>query len=310
MRLIFMGTPDFAVPCLARALADGHEIALVMTQPDKPKGRGYEVSPPPVKVFAMEHGLEVYQPATLKNNEEAVRRIAACDADVAVVVAYGRILRQDILDIPRYGCINVHASLLPRYRGAAPIQYAVLNGDEQSGVTTMLLDAGIDTGDMLLSRKVPIPEAMTAGELHDILMDEGAQAMSDTLAAISGGTIKRIPQDNAAATHAPMLSRELSPLTLTMPARELHNRVRGLNPWPSAQITAKGKTLKIHRSAVAETAASAAPAGTVLAVSPLTIACGEGTGLVLIEVQPEGTRRMTGEEYARGRRLQPGDNIH
>ncbi len=303
MRIVFMGTPEFAVPCLERLIADGHEVVLAVTQADKPKGRGYTLTPPPVKVCAMSHGVEVYQPDSLKNNPEALERLASCRPDVGIVVAYGRLLPQAALDIPRYGCINVHASLLPKYRGAAPIQWAVLNGEKESGVTTMQMDAGLDTGDMLLTRRCAIPPDMTAGELHDRLSMDGAAVLSDTLKALEAGNLSPVKQEGESC-YAPMLSRELSVIDWKRPAADLHNQVRGLNPWPSASTRLRGKILKIHRSQVGEP--TEAVPGTVVKQSPFTIACGGGGSLELLEVQYEGAKRMAGTDFLRGRAVEIG----
>lgn len=304
MRLVFMGTPAFAVPCLKRMLDDGHEVALVVTQADKPKGRGHQMTPPPVKAFALEHDLPVYQPAVLKS-EEACERLAAEKADVFVVVAYGRILSRRILDMPRFGCINVHASLLPRYRGAAPIQWAVLNGERESGVTTMQMAEGVDTGDMLLQKRCAVSETMTAGELHDVLSGLGAQTLSETLMRLEKGDLAPVAQDDSQSCYAPMLDKSFCPLDWNKPAQSLHNQIRGLNPWPSATCGADGKKLKVHASQVG--ARCDAPAGTVICQAPFTVACGGGTSLRLVEVQADGGRRMAAEDYFRGHPLISGD---
>lgn len=303
MRVVFMGTPDFAVPCLKRLLEDGHQVALVVTQSDKPKGRGHQMAPPPVKAYALTNNIEVYQPKSLKN-EEAVARIAAAEPQVIVVVAYGKILPQAILDLPPFGCINVHASLLPKYRGAAPIQWAVLNGETESGVTTMQMEAGLDTGDMLLFSRCPIPKEMTAGELHDRLSADGAELLSRTLKGLEAGNLHPVKQNDEEACYASMLDKSMSPLDWSKPARRLHDQVRGLNPWPSAATHYEGKTLKIHKSRVGGDV-SAKP-GTIVKLNPLTIACGGGTSLILLEVQGEGAKRMTAEDYLRGHPMQIG----
>lgn len=306
MRVVFMGTPDFAVPCLKQLLQDGYQVPLVVTQSDKPKGRGHQLAPPPVKAFAMTEGLEVYQPVSLKK-EEAVTQIAAAKPDVIVVVAYGKILPQAILDLPAFGCINVHASLLPKYRGAAPIQWAVLNGETESGVTTMQMDAGLDTGDMLLRSSCPITEEMTAGELHDRLSMEGAKLLSRTLRALEAGDLHPVRQNSAESCYAPMLDKSLSPVDWTRPAGSLHNQVRGLNPWPSASTSYEGKLLKIHKSQVGETVK--AEPGIIVKLDPLTIACGGGTSLILLEVQGEGAKRMAAADYLRGHPMKRGDRL-
>lgn len=306
MRMIFMGTPDFAVPCLERLLADGHRVELVVTQADKPKGRGHQMAPPPVKVCAQNHGIPVFQPATLRD-EEAFRTLEAIRPEVMVVVAYGRILPQRILSLPKYGCINVHASLLPRYRGAAPIQWAVLNGETEAGVTTMQMEAGLDTGDMLLQSRRELPDTMTAGELHDCLSEDGAALLSKTIRELEAGALHPIQQDDALSCYAPMLDKSLSPLDWTKPAAQLHNQVRGLNPWPSASCCYQGKTLKVHRSRVG--GSCTAKPGTVVGTAPLTIACGEGTSLELLEVQGEGSKRMAAADFLRGHPVTVGQPL-
>lgn len=296
MNVIFMGTPEFAVPCLTRLIEDGHTVSLVVTQGDKPRGRGQKLMPPPVKACALEHGLPVFQPTTLKDEavQEELRRH---NADMIVVVAYGKILPKAVLDMPPHGCINVHASLLPRYRGAAPIQWAVLNGEPETGVTTMCMDVGLDTGDMLLKSSCPITEDMTAGELHDALSVQGAALLSDTLKALENGTLTRTPQTGE-SNYAPMLDKGLCAMDFKKSAAELHNQVRGLNPWPTATAKVGGKILKIHRTRVG--AACVVKPNTVISTAPFTISCGEGTSLILLEVQGEGGKRMAAEDFFRG----------
>ena len=252
--------------------------------------------PPPVKACALEHGIPVFQPTTLKDEavQEELRR---CNADVIVVVAYGKILPKAVLDMPPHGCINVHASLLPRYRGAAPIQWAILNGERESGVTTMYMDVGLDTGDMLLKSQCPITEDMTAGELHDALSVQGAALLSKTLKALENGTLTRMLQTGD-SNYAPMLDKSLCAMDFTKRAADLHNQVRGLNPWPTATVKVAGKTLKIHRTRVGESC-NAEP-NTVICTAPFTVSCGEGTSLILTEVQGEGGKRMAAEDFFRG----------
>ena len=304
MRIVFMGTPDFAVPCLQRLLEDGHEVPAVFTQPDKPVGRHAVLTPPPVKQLALSHGIPVYQPTKMRDGTVAalLRELAP---DCLVVVAYGRILPQEILDVPPRGCVNIHGSLLPRYRGAAPIQWSVIRGETVTGVTSMFMDAGMDTGDIIDTLTTPIGENETAGELFERLAPLGARLLSTTLAAIADGTVTRRPQNDAEATMAPMLEKAMGRLDLTRPARELHNQVRGMNPWPGAFCTAGGKTLKIHETRVA--AGSGAP-GTLLCADPVTVACGEGA-LQLVTVQPEGKPRMAAEAWLRGARLSQGARL-
>lgn len=304
MRIVFMGTPDFAVPCLEKILADGHEVPAVFTQPDKPVGRHAVLTPPPVKQLALSHGIPVYQPTKMRDGTVAalLRELAP---DCLVVVAYGRILPQEILDVPPRGCVNIHGSLLPRYRGAAPIQWSVIRGETVTGVTSMFMDAGMDTGDIIDTLTTPIGENETAGELFERLAPLGARLLSTTLAAIADGTVTRRPQNDAEATMAPMLEKAMGRLDLTRPAQELHNQVRGMNPWPGAFCTAGGKTLKIHETRVA--AGSGAP-GTLLCADPVTVACGEGA-LQLVTVQPEGKPRMAAEAWLRGARLPQGARL-
>lgn len=305
MKVVFMGTPEFAVPCLNRLISDGHRVVLAVTQEDKPKGRKFTLTPPPVKQCALANGIEVFQPDTLKNNSQAWDRIAGYGADLFVVVAYGQILPPQVLAIPRYGCINVHASLLPKYRGAAPIQWAILNGETETGVTTMFMDKGLDTGDMLLKKRVPIPPEMTSGELYNILSGVGAEALSDTLKELEAGTLNARKQDDALKSYAPMLSRELSPIDWGRTAAEIHNQVRGLNPWPSALTTVGKRELKIHRSLPTSGRDGVQP-GTVIDTSPLTIACGMGTALQLLEVQLEGSKRMDCHSFLLGHPIEKG----
>ena len=297
MKLIFMGTPDFAVPSLERLLADGHTVSLVVTQPDKPVGRKQIMTPPAVKVCAESHGLAVYQPTSMRT-QEAYDRLAEEQVDAIIVVAYGKILPKAILDLTPNGCINVHGSLLPRYRGAAPVQWAVLNGDTEAGVTTMLLDEGVDTGDMLLTFSRPLDDTITGGELFDLLAADGADLLSRTLDALQKGTLVPTPQPEEGACYASMLNKSMCPLDWTKPARALHNQVRGMNPWPVATCCMDGKTTKVFVTRVGENT-DAVP-GTVVAVQPLTVACGDGTTLIIDELQAEGSRRMAAADYLRG----------
>lgn len=306
MRVVFMGTPDFAVPSLKRLIADGHTVSLVVTQADKPKGRGQVMTPPPVKAYAIEQGLPVFQPTKMKT-EETLETIKAATPDVIVVVAFGRILPPSILELPRYGCVNVHGSLLPRYRGAAPIQWAVINGDEEAGVTTMQMNEGLDTGDMLLVSKRPLSEDMTGGELFDLLCEDGAALLSETLKGLESGSIQPIPQNDEEATYAPMLDKSMSRIDWSLPAKTLQNRIRGLNPWPSAVTTYKGKTLKIHSSKVGDST-NESP-GTVISTVPLQIACGDGMALQPLQVQLEGSKRMAAEDFLRGRPMTVGEKL-
>lgn len=304
MKLIFMGTPDFAVPSLERLLADGHEVVLAVTQPDKPVGRKRVLTPPPVKVCAQSHGIPVYQPASMKT-EETRLYLSGFSADAIIVVAYGKILPPAILHMTPLGCINVHGSLLPRYRGAAPVQWAILNGDAETGVTTMRLDEGVDTGDMLLMSRRPLSDTVTGGELFDLLAQDGAALLSRTLTGLLEGTVQPQKQPEEGACYAAMLDKSMTPLDWSKPAKRLHDQVRGMNPWPVASTVFEGKTLKVYVSRVAENVAG--QPGEILSLSPLVVACGEGTALELVEVQYEGARRMTAGEFLRGHPMNIGD---
>ena len=303
MKLIFMGTPDFAVPSLERLIADGHTVSLVVTQPDKPVGRKQVLTPPAVKVCALAHGIEVFQPTSMRT-EETLSRLAEENADAIVVVAYGKILPKSVLELTPGGCINVHGSILPRYRGAAPVQWAVINGDAEAGVTTMLLDEGVDTGDMLLVMRRPLEEHTTGGELFDLLAQDGAELLSRTLNELAAGTLTPTPQPAEGACYASMLDKSMCPLDWNKPAYVLHNQVRGMNPWPVATCHVDGKTMKVFVTRVGETV-DAAP-GTVVCQNPLTVACGDGSSLIVDELQMEGSRRMAAADYLRGHPIAVG----
>ena len=302
MRVIFMGTPDFAVPSLEKLLEAGYEVCAVYTQPDKPKGRGHKLQAPPVKELALQHEIPVFQPATLRK-EEVQEELRSWNADVIIVVAYGKILPKAVLDMPPYGCINVHGSLLPKYRGAAPIQWTVIHGEKVAGVTTMFMGEGVDTGDMLLKTETPVGEEETAGELFDRLKDLGADLLLDTLKQLEQGTLKPTPQNEEEATRAPMLSKELSVIDWTKSAQELHDLIRGLNPWPSAYSYLEGKKLKLHASRVRE--GSGPPGKAFTQDGKLMVYCGEGA-LELVEIQTENGKRMDGKSYLLGHPLQDG----
>lgn len=302
MRIIFMGTPDFAVPCLQAMLDAGHQVCGVFTQPDKPKGRGYTLTPPPVKELALRHGLEVFQPNTLRDGE-AAKIIAEKQPELIVVVAYGKILPKEILDLPPYGCVNVHASLLPKYRGAAPIQWSVINGDPVTGVTTMYMAEGLDTGDMLLQAETPIDPEETAGQLHDRLAQMGAKLMVETAAALEAHTVQRRAQDDSLSCYAEMLHKGLSKIDWSKPAQTVHNLVRGLSPWPVASTVYHGKGLKIHKTAVNPEIRGAA--GVIIEKNgQYFVCCGEGA-VELLTVQYEGGKRMAGQDFFRGHPLHP-----
>ncbi len=303
MRIVFMGTPDFAVMPLRVLVEDGHAVVGVFTQPDKPKNRGMKLQAPPVKEYALSQGLTVFQPEKVKDGT-ALGILQELRPDLIVVAAYGRILPRDILDLPPLGCINIHSSLLPKYRGAAPIHWAILNGETESGVTIMHMAEELDAGDIIAFAKTPIDPDETVGELHDRLSIMGATLLSDTVVEIAAGRAKRTPQDAALVSFAPMLSRALSPLDWTRHAIMLHNQVRGLTPWPSATATLGGKTVKIWKTRRTDETSKAAP-GTVLRAEAdgISLACGEGSVLVIEQLQAEGKRRMSAAEYLRGNPL-------
>jgi len=304
-RVVFMGTPAFAVPSLS-AVAGSETVTLVVTNPDRPSGRGQALSIPPVKAEALRLGVPVFQPEKAKH-PDSVTRIAAENPDLIVVVAYGHILPKSILDIPPLGCWNVHASLLPKYRGAAPINWAVARGERVTGVTIMKMDVGMDTGPMLLVRETPISGDDTAGTLFDRLSRLGAEALSEALRRLHEGTISETPQDDRLATHAPMLTKEHGRIDWSRPAVEVRNLVRGMTPWPSAFTTHAGKALKILSATVCE---GRGEPGEILEIGRdgIVVACGEGA-LALGRVQPEGGREMSSREYAQGRRMAKGERL-
>lgn len=303
MRLVFMGTPDFAVPALRSLVSAGHDVVGVFCQPDRPRGRGHKMMAPPVKEEAVKLGIPVYQPQSVKT-DEALQILKDLAPQCIVVVAYGKLLPKTILDLPEYGCVNIHASLLPHYRGAAPIQWAVINGDQTTGVTIMKMDEGMDTGDILSVEPMVIPEDMTAGELFDALSELGGKQIVTTLEQLEKGEVTPISQNHEQASLAPMLDRSLSAMEFTKTARALHNLIRGLNPWPSAKITVDGVGMKIHASQVLGPC-NGRP-GEVLDEKQFVICCGDGVALRLTQVQPDGSRRMADEDFLRGHPIAKG----
>lgn len=303
MRIVFMGTPEFAVPSLSRLLADGHTVAAVFTQPDKPKNRGMKLTPSPVKQAALSAGIPVYQPATLKG-EEPLEALRALAPELIVVAAYGKLLPKAVLEVPKLGCINVHSSLLPKYRGAAPINWAIVNGERETGVTIMCMAERLDAGDILSQAAIPIGEDETAEELHDRLAALGGELLSQTVRELAAGTAVRTPQNEAEYTYAPMLSRELSPLDFRKSARALHNQIRGLTPWPASSAVVAGREFKVYASRCTGEETDAAP-GTLLRAGAegIVLACGDGKALTLTEVQAPGKRRMAAADYLRGHPL-------
>lgn len=308
MRIVFMGTPDFAVGSLQALCESGkHEILAVVTQPDRPKGRGNKLLQTPVKEYALEQGLTVYQPQKVKN-PEFVELLHELQPELIVVAAFGQFLSKEILELPKYGCINVHASLLPKYRGAAPIQYAIIKGEKESGVTIMQMDIGMDTGAMLDKVVVPIAENTTMGELHDALREQGATLLLQVIDKIAAGTAVAEPQDDAQATYATLLDRSMEHIDWSKTAQEVHNLIRGFNPAPSTFTKLpNGKSLKIWGSKITDKSSTAA-AGTVIETGKHSffVACGEGV-LEITEVQPESKKRMPAQVFLNGRGVQEGD---
>ena len=304
MRILFMGTPDIAADSLAALLGAGHEVCAVFTRRDKPVGRKQILTAPPVKQLAQSHDIPVYQPRTLRDgsSDALIEQLAP---DIIVVVAYGCIIPPQLLHIAKYGCINLHVSLLPKYRGSAPIQWAVLNGDAETGVSIMQLDEGLDTGDVLMVEPVAIDPEETSGELFDRVSAVGAKTLVDALAKIEAGQLTPVPQDHSKATLAPPLSKDTARFAFTEDAANIHNWVRGMNPWPTAWFEQDGKRIKVSECRLAENPQNAAP-GTVLALKPLTVAAQNGA-VALLSVTPEGGKPMAGTAWAAGRRLKTGD---
>lgn len=306
MRILFMGTPDIAAACLEALYAAGHEICAVYTRRDKPVGRKQVLTAPPVKTVARAHGTPVFQPRTLRDGGED-ENIRALAPELIVVVAYGCILPASVLQIPKHGCINLHVSLLPKYRGSAPVQWSVLNGDAETGVSIMQMDEGLDTGDVLACEKLAIGPEETSGELFDRVTAVGAQVLCRVIPAIEAGSLAPVPQDHAHATLAPVLTKELAEFRFSEDAAHIHNWVRGMNPWPAAWfVTSGGKKVKVMESRLAESAGEAP--GIVLATKPLTVACGSGA-IQLLRVVPEGSKPMEGSAFAAGLRLKAGDQL-
>ena len=305
MRILFMGTPEFAVEQLKRLVETGHEICGVFTQPDKPKNRGMKMTFSPVKEYALTHGLEVYQPTKMRDGN-ALAIVRELQPELIVVAAYGRILPEDILTLPPFGSINVHSSVLPKYRGAAPINWAILDGQKETGVTIMYMTRDLDAGDIVCSKKTDIMPDEDARELTHRLALLGADALEDAIEKIADGTAVRTPQDHSASTYAPMLSKDLSPMDWTRSAQALHDQVRGLIPWPCASMELGGKKVKVFKTRMGEEINAAA--GTILTAGKqgLEIACGDGHSLWILELQAEGGKRMMSADYLRGHPVEIG----
>lgn len=306
MKIIFMGTPDFAAASLEALIASRHEIQAVVTQPDKPKGRKGELTPSPVKVVAEEKGIKVYQPLKVRD-EEFVETLRAYNPDVIVVVAFGQIIPLSILKMPKFGCVNIHGSLLPKYRGAAPIQWAVLDGEKETGITTILMDEGIDTGDILLKKTIQIDTDETSGSLFDKLMALGAETILETLDELEKGNLTPTKQGESPTAYAKMLTKAMGLIDFTRPAKELDCFVRGMDPWPSAYTLLSGKTLKLWKVRAVE---GSGKAGSVIDIGKesFTIACGEGA-IEVLEVQLEGKKRMSAGDFLKGSTLNIGQEL-
>lgn len=306
LRIIFMGTPDFACPTLTRLIERGEDVIAVVTQPDRPKGRGQKLVPPPVKVIAEKHGIPVLQPLKVRA-PEVIAQIRELNPDLIIVVAFGQILPQSLLDIPRHGCINIHASLLPRYRGAAPLNWCLINGEAETGITTMQMDAGLDTGDMLVKRAIPIGPDEDAQSLHDRLSLLGADTIDETLDRLLAGTLIREQQNDSLTCYAPMLKKEDGLIDWSREPQQIGNLVRGLTPWPGAYTSLEGKTLKLYKVSVAD--GNGKP-GEVIAAGKdgIIVACGSGS-LRIEELQLEGRKRLSAPEFLAGCRLEPGSRL-
>ena len=307
MRIVFMGTPDFAVPCLERLIDIGEEVIGVFTQTDKPVGRKQVLTPSDVKVCAVKHNIPVFQPKTLRDGN-ALEILKDINPELIVVTAYGKILPEEIIDFPKYGCINIHASLLPKYRGAAPIQWSIINGDKVTGVTSMQMDVGLDTGDIILRKETEIGENETAGELFDRLKLIGAEVLEETVGLIKNNNVKRIKQDDEKATYVTQLDKSFSPVDFSKTAQEIHNKVRGLNPWPVASFVLDGKRFKLWETKISEKTEK--QAGTVIdSNNKLIIACGMNTSIELVTIQPEGKNKMYASDYLRGHCVPAGTKL-
>lgn len=307
MRIVFMGTPDFAVDCLDILVEKGHDVAGVFSQPDKPQGRKQIMTPPAVKARALELGLDVYQPVSFKDGS-AAELLEKLAPELIVVVAYGKLIPQRVLDIPKYGCINVHASLLPKLRGAAPIQWSVINGEKETGVTTMQLDAGLDTGDILLVKKTRIEPNETSGELFDRLKVLGAELLIETIDAIISGTLKPQKQGDSESTYASMLDKSLSPVDFTKTAQQVHDHIRGLEPWPVATTVINEKVIKLYGSRLGGYSGKK-PGEVVRADKELHICCGDGNCVVITQLQAQGKNKLNAADFLRGFKIEEGTVI-
>lgn len=307
MRIVFMGTPDFAVDCLDILVEKGHDVVGVFSQPDKPQGRKQIMTPPAVKARALELGLDVYQPVSFKDGTaaEILEKLAP---ELIVVVAYGKLIPQRVLDIPKYGCVNVHASLLPKLRGAAPIQWSVINGEKETGVTTMQLDAGLDTGDILLVKKTAIEPDETSGELFDRLKVLGAELLIETIDAMLAGTLSPVKQDDSQSTYASMLDKSLSPVDWSKTAQQVHDHIRGLEPWPVATTVINDKVVKLYGSRLGGYFGKAA-GEVVRADKEFVVCCGDGNGVIITQLQAQGKNKLNAADFLRGFKIEEGTMI-
>lgn len=307
MKIVFMGTPDFAVPCLKVLAEISHEVSAVFTQPDKPKGRGYKMIPTPVKSVALEYGLPVYQPLSLRkgdNAQQAMEILKNISPDLIVVTAYGQILPKEILELPKYKCINIHASLLPKYRGAAPINWCLLNGETQTGVTSMLMSEGLDTGDMLIKKSTDIGENETYQELYSRLAVMGGEVLTETIEAIEKGTLSPQKQDDLLSCYSPMIRKEMSALDFSKSVQEIHNTIRGVTGF----TLLNGKRLKVFKSEIVS-GNSDAENGTIVNTDNFTVKCGDGGLIKFDEIQLEGSKRMKTADFLRGKKLVSGEKL-
>lgn len=302
-----MGTPEFAVPSLDMLVKEGYEILAVVTQPDKPKGRGKKVSMPPVKEYAIKNEIMVLQPPKIKTTE-FLFQLKELNPDLLVTAAYGKILSKEILDVPTYGCINVHGSLLPKYRGAAPIHWAIINDEKETGITTMYTDIGLDTGDMLLSSRVAINEDTTVGELHDELSLLGAEVLKNTLDALKSGNLRRVKQNDMESTYAPMINKEVGKIDWCKDAEQIHNLVRGTNPWPGAYTLYKGSRMRVWKTSITNQNENSYQCGTILRVSDDGILVSTKSGNInILEVQFDSSKKMHVRDYIRGHIIDEGE---
>ena len=309
MKIVFMGTPEFAVPCLRTLAESSHGVAAVFTQPDKPKGRGYKMIPTPVKAAAEEYGLPVYQPLSLRKGEDAEQVMTILNdiaPDLIVVTAYGQILPKEVLELPKYGCINIHASLLPKYRGAAPINWVLLNGETETGVTSMQMSEGLDTGDMLIRRSTKIGENETYEELYARLSAMGGEVLAETIEALENGELRPEKQDDSLSCYSPMIRKEMSALDFSKSAAEVHNIIRGVTGFAMLE----GKRLKVFRSMIPDNIAPQAEDGEIVDTDKFSVKCGDGRLVTFLEVQPEGKKRMKTEDFLRGKKLAKGEKLN